>query len=392
MAKSKQSIKLFFKKISQNVSALWRWFNITTMRDGNPMSNDKPRYTHCLNCGTELAGVYCHKCGQYASSPCPKMMEFVKEYIKNILFIERQALPTLSNLMFHPGHLVKEYCAGRFTSYLHPLKLNFFILLVMLTIFSLVGTDVKLKESFAELSHREIFISEIVLSTVQENPEYLQKIETAPRDTVKLVASHIIVDKYKNLVDIVDVISITEYEEPDTLIVAVPSLFKTDELLVEREDGHYFSYDNDMMNEEMMINEVAEAWRSLVTILLAHFPLLMFLTVPFFVISIRFIFRRRRLPRSYFYIFSLYYMAFVELFLIALFLVGLFFEFPYGFVRRFVMLVLFVYLTMALKQTFDIKSWVKSAIAAAIVNTTYTVLCFILFAILATISLIKVMM
>ena len=25
-----------------------------------------PSYTHCKNCGAELKGMYCHRCGQYA--------------------------------------------------------------------------------------------------------------------------------------------------------------------------------------------------------------------------------------------------------------------------------------------------------------------------------------
>ena len=96
----------FLKKFTLQIGSWWKKLVALTKRDGNPMTNEEPPYQKCLNCGTELIGSYCHRCGQYASQQT-KMSGFVKEYLKNIFPIERQVIPTLSNLIFHPGHLVR---------------------------------------------------------------------------------------------------------------------------------------------------------------------------------------------------------------------------------------------------------------------------------------------
>ena len=37
-------------------------------------------YKHCLNCGTELNGAYCHACGQEASNPTPSHIKALTIY------------------------------------------------------------------------------------------------------------------------------------------------------------------------------------------------------------------------------------------------------------------------------------------------------------------------
>lgn len=38
---------------------------------------------HCLNCGAELMGTYCHECGQQATNTNSTVMEFILEYLNN---------------------------------------------------------------------------------------------------------------------------------------------------------------------------------------------------------------------------------------------------------------------------------------------------------------------
>ena len=85
-------------------------------------------YTHCLNCGTELQGMYCHVCGQEAISKTPTVSAFVLEYFNNAFIWDAQFLKTFWTLIRRPGHLTNEYLSGKFISQEHPLKLNMFLL------------------------------------------------------------------------------------------------------------------------------------------------------------------------------------------------------------------------------------------------------------------------
>lgn len=390
-------VTTFFRRLSQTIYGWWLKFDAFTKRDGNPMTDELPSYDNCMNCGTELQGMYCHKCGQEATPPISRMRDFAKEYIKNITPIESLVLPTLGNLMFHPGRLPKEYCSGRYVSYMHPLKLNLLILLILITIFSFAGTDSKVQNSISSIMSQELFVSEMTLSTIVEDSEYIEKLDVSPRDTVTLVASHIIVQKYKQIVDVVDVLYFTEEERPDTLLAVVPTLLIDDKLLVESSGTYSFSGNNNYMDKNFMtIKAISEAWILLTSVLFGHFPLLMLLTTPFFVMALRFILRRRGYSKGDFYIFSFYYLAYVEIVLMFLYMAGMVFDYSFASVKHIVIFLLLAYLTIALKHTYDITSWVKSASAAVFVNTIYFAFCilfiFVFSLIIIVVSLMQSMM
>lgn len=368
---------MIWQKITNRLSTWWRWLNYITMRDGNPMTDEMPPYSHCLNCGTELTGMYCHKCGQQASPPLPKAFQFVKDYIKNILCIERQSLPTLTNLIFHPGHLVKEYCAGRYSSYSHPMTLHFFILFVLLTLFSMTGTDSKIHDSFGEVFGDESYVSDLVLSSIKDDSVYLSKIEVSPRDTVKLIVPYNVVSEYKQIIDVVDIIGLTDVDQPDTLLAGVPTVMIEDNILVNVDGEYHFSIETDDIEEAVILNTMIETWGTMVSTILGHFPLMIFLTVPFLAFWIRLALMRRKqkFPRSYHFMFSLFYTAYVELLIVAFYVAGMVFELDHVFIQRLLSIILFLYLTMALKQAYGIRRWIAAAVAAMFVNITYCFTC-----------------
>ena len=367
-------------KVSNKLSAWWRWLNNITLRDGNTMTDKMPPYSHCLNCGTELTGMYCHKCGQYASPPMPKAFQFVKDYIKTILCIDRRSLPTLTNLFFHPGHLVKEYCSGRYSSYAHPMTLHFFILFVLITLFSITETDTKIRDSFGNLTKEEIFISEMVLSSLSEDSEYLSKIEASPRDTVTLIVPYSQAEEYKQIVDVVDIIGLTDVNQPDTLLASVPTVLIEDKIVVDIDGVYHFSTDVVKYENSEVIDQMVKTWSMLVSTILGHFPLIIFLTIPFlaFWIRLALIRRKQKFQRIYYFIFSLYYTAYVEILIVLFYVAGMVFDFGLNSAQRILSIILFLYLTMALKQAYGIRRWIAAAVAALFVNVTYSLTCLFL--------------
>jgi hypothetical protein len=362
-----------------------------TNRDGNPKANDEPTYKHCMNCGEELVGMYCHRCGQYASPPVIKLSEFIKDYVRNLFSIESQAIPTIINLILHPGKIAKEFNAGRYVSYVNPLKLNIFILVVLITIFSVVGTDDKVKSSFRDLTNKEAFVSNMSLSTVNGDEEYVAKIEASPRTTVTLISSQSIIEKFPKLVEVVEVVGSDKEQLADTMVVSVPTIFIKDKLLVEDKGLYRFvnrasrKYDLDILSDMIVW------WEKSMSIIFAHFPLFMLLTTPFFVFPLRLLLRRRKYTMSNLYIFSLYYIAFVELFLTILFIGGLIFGFTADSVGEFLMVVLLLYLTVALKNAYELK-WLQSLLYAVVTSAMYIVTTLVTIMVVSFVSIIAMVM
>lgn len=79
---------------------------------------------YCLNCGAEMAGEYCHACGQKRIH----RHEFgLKHFFGHVLhefthLDSNKILRTLSALLIKPGLLTAEYLAGRKGSYINPIR------------------------------------------------------------------------------------------------------------------------------------------------------------------------------------------------------------------------------------------------------------------------------
>lgn len=99
-----------------------------------------PAYTHCKNCGTELKGMYCHRCGQYALDVEQPFWKYITQYFENAYSFDNKIWITLWMLFRRPGFLTTEFNAGKIVSYVHPMKLLMFIsLLFFLFFFSIAG-------------------------------------------------------------------------------------------------------------------------------------------------------------------------------------------------------------------------------------------------------------
>ncbi|MGM9737737.1 MAG: DUF3667 domain-containing protein [Candidatus Cryptobacteroides sp.] len=96
-------------------------------------------YKYCKNCGAELVGPYCHQCGQQAQNLGQSFGSFIMEYFSNAYQFDRKIFPTVWQLFRRPGFLTEEFLAGKINSYVHPLKMNMFLLVVVVAVFVLTA-------------------------------------------------------------------------------------------------------------------------------------------------------------------------------------------------------------------------------------------------------------
>jgi hypothetical protein len=114
----------------------------------------------CANCSTQLAGPYCHQCGQMGHVH-RSLWHLLEELVHGILHFDTKSWRTLPLLVARPGLLTRRYIDGQRTRYVSPLALFLFSVFLMFFVFSTVAgsnpgsrtkTAAGLEESRKELS------------------------------------------------------------------------------------------------------------------------------------------------------------------------------------------------------------------------------------------------
>ena len=78
----------------------------------------------CANCGVQLSGAYCARCGQSAHEGRPPTIQyFFHDLTHEILHVDGKIFRSLSALLFRPGLLTQEYWAGRVVRWVRPIRL-----------------------------------------------------------------------------------------------------------------------------------------------------------------------------------------------------------------------------------------------------------------------------
>lgn len=84
----------------------------------------------CLNCGTECSEKFCPNCGQKTSTSRLQFREMITSVFTSIIGGDNRLLRTCRNLLYRPGHMIREYILGKRTSYYAPMSLLIFLVAV----------------------------------------------------------------------------------------------------------------------------------------------------------------------------------------------------------------------------------------------------------------------
>lgn len=259
-----------------------------------------PAYTHCKNCGERLAGMYCHRCGQYALDIEQPFWKYVKQYFENVYQFDSKVWQTLWLLVRRPGFLTQEFNAGKINSYVHPLRLFMFLSVLFFTFVFFFVPDAKTLYGYAEQNDAEdiaILAESLRDSTTQDIMMSLAgDIGLGDRDQVWLVSAR------EELAGLDSLVTIHDVPGRDTLLVDVPSLFLDKDLLVSLPgDSIYWSRsDADCPPEALMSNESERLrnelmYQDMVGWLSKWLPIVVLLLIPVFALMLQWTFRRHRM-------------------------------------------------------------------------------------------------
>lgn len=106
---------------------------------GEPGPDGHTEETSCLNCGTLLAGDFCHVCGQHAHVH-RTLRAFGHDFLHGVIHFEGKIWRTLPLLVWKPGELTRRYIQGQRATFVSPVALFLFIVFLTFAIMGMAGT------------------------------------------------------------------------------------------------------------------------------------------------------------------------------------------------------------------------------------------------------------
>lgn len=334
----------------------------------------------CLNCGTVLNGEYCHNCGQHVTDHTMNVKRFILNYLDNAFLWDPQHLKTIWRLISRPGVLTKDYLAGKFVSQVQPLKLNMFLLFIFLTLFVFFASDKRVTSSIDSLSNNEMLYAILYMDEIAADEEYLQEVNASPRDTIDFRAPLIIAELYPNIVSVDQITYNSGGESLDEWTAIIPRILIEDGIIQLGEDGIYkFNTEFGVVVEDVAIAQAVVA--KMLELTQQYLPVILLLTAPFLAFSLRVVLYKKK--RNYFthFIFSMHYIAFVDLTIIVIYLLHLLVDPSFVLLNIIFAVSSCVYFAIAFRVVYE-TSWFRSITKALLSNLIYYAICFILFAIL----------
>ena len=327
-------------------------------------------YKYCLNCGAELNGMFCHKCGQQATSKTPTVGGFILEYLNNAFIWDPQFFRTIWTLVSRPGRLTNEYLSGKFVSQEHPLKLNMFLLFVFVTLFLFFSGTEKMSSSVYNLTTDERIFSGLQIELLMDTPGYIEKMEASPRDTVHVIAPLFLAENYPSIISNIETIEDTQDDAPDKWRAILPRILIEDKIIVPDTDGYYI-FNTEAKVRDGVLDIINNLWAEMVKLLSQYFPIIVLFTAPFLTISLSLVQRKSRLPQINHYIFSLHYTAFLELLMLFIYILHLAVSLPFELAESVMIIGSCAYLTIAFRNVYKTKYWITAVVKALLTSVIY---------------------
>ncbi len=91
----------------------------------------------CRNCDTPLRGPHCHACGQPVKGLVRPLSGWLADFLDTMFSLDGRLWRSLGPLLLRPGHLTREYLAGRRVRQVTPVRLFLFLIIVLLIVVQL---------------------------------------------------------------------------------------------------------------------------------------------------------------------------------------------------------------------------------------------------------------
>lgn len=342
-------------------------------------------YKHCLNCGTELKGKYCHICGQEVVDKKPTFLRLVVEYLNETFIWDPNFFRTFWTLIRRPGQLTNDYLSGKIISQESPLKLNMFLLLVFLTLFIFFSGSEKLTNSVHSMTSDERVFPGVQLELLMDDQQYVNHMQESPRDTVYLLAPLFLVEQHPTIISNLETKEDTQGKGLDKWVAILPRVLIEDQIIITGDDGYYY-FNPEAKGGKHNLDFVNTIWTEMVRLALKYFPLLLLLTAPFLSISLSLVQRKSRVDYINHLIFSLHYTALLEFVMICIYILYLTISPSMKLLECIMVLSSCTYLTLAFRRVYAIRTWGTAIVKSLLTSLIYLLILQLVFVVIFIIA------
>lgn len=331
-----------------------------------------PAYTHCKNCGTELRGMYCHRCGQYALDINQPFWKYVLQYFENVYQFDGKVWVTLWMLVRRPGFLTTEFNAGKIASYVHPMRLLMFItVLFFIGFFAFLGDKIDSGLSI----HTETY-DEVLADMPKDSYDALVSGLAEDMDTVvAVIADSAVMAAYPELFRILEMAAphgsaYNKWQHPDTMLVRMPSGLLSEYFIKVGKWRGVQLYDGIHLLSTRQTQGVLLKER-VMGALSGYAPLVALLLTPVLAWLFMLSYRKRKMPYMSHFVFALHWSSFLFLLVTLYILLGESWHYS-GYPAWGFVLVMLVYTTIASHRVYAGTGWIKSFFKTLLVLFGYT--------------------
>lgn len=323
-----------------------------------------PAYRYCKNCGTELQGMYCHNCGQYALDTEQPFWKYILQYFENVYQFDGKIWATLWMLLRRPGFLTTEFNAGKIASYVHPMRMLMFItVLFFLFFFTFVGN--KFHRAFDETNYR--LIKDI------HDEEDIRLASKLQKDTcIAIIADSLEMAKYDGVIDMI-ACSKGSVKKKDTMLVKMPSIYIGDMIIKENGTWQGHALFEKSLPEDVFNNNNKLFVERVLGTASSYAPILALLLTPVFALIFRRTYRKCKMPYMNHFVFALHLTSFFYIILALYIAVGEMWKYS-GLPFYFFGTVMLVYIALASHHLYNGVSWYKIILKTLWVAFKYLVL------------------
>ena len=81
----------------------------------------------CKNCGNQFHGHYCNNCGQKSATHRINLKHLLHDFFHALTHLDKGYLHTAKEMLFRPGHTIREYLEGKRVDHPNPIMMMIII-------------------------------------------------------------------------------------------------------------------------------------------------------------------------------------------------------------------------------------------------------------------------
>jgi hypothetical protein len=266
----------------------------------------------CLNCGAEVQGRYCHRCGQENIVTQQSFWSLTKHFVYDIFHFDGKFFDTLKYLLIRPGKVPREYINGKRMHFLDPIRMYLFTS----AIFFLVFFSISKFENFYVLDERYM----TKLERYDELSRLHAQLPGTTIDSVTYQRLNLLMDTTVRLrlLEVDDTMQVTDTTfliTRDKSRFVVRPLQVNADAVVDKEDRNWMiekTFDEKWDKYRTSYGDDPNLMaKDLINAFIHKLPYLLFVSLPFFALILKLLYRRNRsLYYSDHAIFTLYHYIF----------------------------------------------------------------------------------